>query len=257
MSFAENIKQIINEELSISLNVEKVSLKIRDAILDKCTNIVSQCYNNVKYKEGHITYNIFDIDYDIHFKVYTNIDDTYSEKLYGCIYISEHRMDLNLCKINGISFAPKFENIIFHEVEHIYQYSLHKRDYLSDIKTLKLYNKILEIINIHNNENDLIIANALFMSFEFEQDAMVHGLYGTLMNTNKEYLYDTYLHTDEHAFLEDMNYVLEHKDELDYTIFNISKNKIISLIKNQYKRYLNKLMHVYQLVYNKKFYSGI
>ncbi|WQJ53463.1 MAG: hypothetical protein [Wendovervirus sonii] len=256
MVLSEKIHKIINEELSVSLNVEKEANKIKKLIINDLKNASVGFINTLKYKENTISYKIFDLDYKINYKVFTNINPT-SDKLYGTTYINAHEIDLNLCMSGGIPYPAKFDDIIFHEILHVYQYSMNKKDYLSNLSYLNLYNKVIEVMKSGSNDNDLKLANALYMSFDFEQDAMAHGLYGILKQYFKERLYDMFLKSEEYAFLSDMHDIIENPDFFDFSLFNLEKEETLKFINKKYKRYMQKLTHVYQKVYQEKNYVGI
>lgn len=258
MTLDEKIHNIITEQLSISLDVEKMSNRIKTYIIDDANKQhITTLDNGIRYKQNTIMYNIFGQDYSIQYKIYMNVNPN-SRLLYGTAYVNDNELDLCLCLLNGNPYSPKFDNIIFHECLHIYQYIKSKKDVLCNDISKTVYNRIKDILNGSTDDNDYILANALYMTFEFEQDAMVHGLYGILINVKKERLYDIFLKSEQYLYLKDMEYVLENKDIFDYSLFNMmSKNKILKMIRENKERYIKKLMHVYQNVYDKLQYTGI
>ena len=138
MELSEKIQKLINEELSISFEVEKIANILATYILNDTKQQQVLTIGKLHYKENEFIYNLFGIDFTVHYNVYTNVDPD-SDRLYGCAYIEDKRLELHLCLANGAPYVKKFNDIIFHELLHAYQYSKNKIDYLSNKQTAKLY----------------------------------------------------------------------------------------------------------------------
>ena len=103
----------------------------------------------------------------------------------------------------------------------------------------------------------ITFANALYISFPFEQDAMIHGLYNSLINN---YDLPSYMvkgeafKTDEYLYLKDIRLAIDMIDEYDESIFNhmLSKNAFLIILNKAYKRFLSKFEKCIQHIIDEK-----
>ena len=111
--------------------------------------------------------------------------------------------------------------------------------------------KAQNILNHQNNFNQIEIdfTNALYISYSFEQDAMVHGLFNSLSD-NPEIANSLVFETEEYEYLKDIKKSIEKIDKFNETLFNnlITKNAFLIRLQKAYKRYKTKIEKVVQKV---------
>jgi len=248
------VKIALNEELSISKEVENIANALHNYIIQDFTKLSLIKEYKLNYKTNTFNYEIFGENYNINYKIYTNVNPNENYMFFGLADIQNNYIELNLCYYNGLPYENLFNDIIYHEILHIFQYSKNKKLYLKDNSIKKRYDAINKVLNNNYSDDEKIFANALYMAFEFEQDAMCHGLYGTLKHckyiTN---IKNEYMKSDEYLYLYDIQYTLNNINNFDKNcekLFNISRKHFEKILYNSYKRYLNKLTHVYQKAYN-------
>jgi len=199
---------------------------------------------------------IFNENYKIDCKYYKQLNSIdYLYRLRGNAIIKEHIIYLDLLDKN----SKYFENIITHEILHIFQYNKNKIDYLSYGKYKNLYiilNDLLLKNDYENNLNDidLLFINAAYISFPFEQDAMIHGLYKHLIDKKITNIFSSLKTTDEYLYLEDLKNSIEKIDLFNESLFNniITKNAFLKLLKKSKNRYETKINKIMQKAYNDK-----
>lgn len=245
------IKNALNEELSISSSVTHYMLLLKQQILDdshkKQTNKLRN--DKITYKEGSFEFDLFGDSYTVNYTLYT-CDIQLCRSYIQSSHVVMSTATLNLCLAldNGQPYQEYFDNIIEHELLHIYQYNKSKVDLLSNNNIKKLYDIVNDIFKTSNNEDVLVFANALYASFAFEQDAMVHALYAQLMSSpmgiNYKYIINK---SDEYNYLYDMKYVIFHEDLIsieldknDFAKYNVSKKYVFNFIKRGYDRFETK-----------------
>ena len=107
--------------------------------------------------------------------------------------------------------------------------------------------------NIYNySDDELMFIQALYISYNFEQDAMVHGLYRDLQHCNSWSINFKLKETDEYKFLDDLRNAINNIDKFDESLFNnlISKKQFLNRLKKAEQRYSTKINHVVQLVFD-------
>jgi len=244
------VRKAINEEMSISPIVGHAASVLKNHIEEDCKKRETKKESRLHYKEGMLEEKLFGLCYRVNYKVYTNIDIN-DFRLFGTTKVATNELILSMCLFNGQPYAPKYDDIIFHELLHIYQYTLNKKDYLIDERYATLYANIGKVLsNPSYTDNDKIFANALYISFPFEQDAMAHGLYGTLSVFKWFQLRYEFEKTEEYAYIFDIEYALENIDEFNEDAFGITKEKCVRILQKAYNRYVSKLSKAYQKAYN-------
>ena len=164
-----------NEALSIANEILKERLLIHNNIEN---DILSQTGNDYagKYYYGKFNKNIFGLDFIVQYKCYTEIENY--NVLHGRTSIKDRLLELIV--YNGFK---TFDNILIHELLHIYQYVKNKINYDEQGANKKLYKitgNILGDRDRNYSDTEKRFAGALYLTFPYEQDAMVHGLYMVL-----------------------------------------------------------------------------
>ena len=246
----EDIKKVIQEELSIATQVDNLS-----------DNLVVQIIEGVKSRKGE---NVEPGVLCTSFTINTELEDTkisvavqyynfqtkeaYEEykKYYYCNggdSASQRRLSFMWVYCYGISGGIKvneLRNVVHHEVEHIYQY-IKGKETIS--KNLPLYNKAREYSN-SVDEFERAIATIIYNHYDFEQDAMVNGLYGYL-KTHQTYAnaWDVVKESEAYRILTSIMESIEKlKDNSEYANdiclkkFNITLGQVISMGKYAMER---------------------
>jgi len=211
----------LNEELSISKKVERCS----EDVINKL-EILSDWYS----KNVDFSYNFFGTDYQICFD-----RNEMNLQCNGSTDMASQRMFIISDCIE------ETRDIIYHEILHIYQYIKNKETYQND----KYYKIAREIMQGYGDEDkklnsmDFLFALALYASFDFEQDAFIHGAYGKLKNEPK--ITDKMLSsTDAYLYIRDMNNALSaitfQPSSFNEKLFEMRINTYITIIKNGLER---------------------
>ena len=200
----ENKKQndSINESLAISDEVKNETIKLAKQIRDDTLlNITKQKNDAIgTYVENSFNVNIFGFTYFVLYQYYTYIKNSNMlSKLKCAVNIKKELLTLSI-----FDKPDYFENKLSHELLHVFQYSKNFHDYYnSENKESKLYKVAQNILNHQNDFNQIEIdfTNALYISYSFEQDAMVHGLYNTLKDFPSGADIDVF-ETEEYEYLK-------------------------------------------------------
>jgi predicted SprT family Zn-dependent metalloprotease len=146
---------------------------------------------------------------------------------------------------------PKyFEDIVTHEILHIFQYNKNQKKYEND-SLYKILNKIRK--NIENyNDTDILFAQALYISYDFEQDAMVHGLFKELEQYDNYIIQFKLRETDEYMFLVDLRHAIKNIDQFDESLFEnkLSKSAFLNRLQKAEQRYSTKINHIVQHIFD-------
>ena len=242
--------EFINESLAISDEVKNETIKLAKQIRDDALlNITKQKDNIIgTYVENSFNINIFGFTYQIVYQYYTYIKNQNMLNRLRCS-VNIKREIITLLVFD----KPKyFENNISHELLHIFQYFKNFHDYYnSNNKESKLYKIQQSILENKDNysENDILFTNALYASFSFEQDAMVHGLYNTLKDFPAGVDIDVF-ETEEYEYLKDIKKSIENIDKFNENLFNnlITKKVFLIRLQKAYNRYKTKIEKVVQKV---------
>lgn len=190
MAYKNILNEIIYEELSISGDVQKASIDVWNQILEELPSIktykVKDCPG---VKKGDGTFST--IIYGERVRIFINLYKFASKKAFetyeddvdyigaSCIYNKVFKwVTINIPMISGqIAFMNDVRDEIQHELEHLYQ-GKHGASGISDSDDV--YNRARDLA-IHPSEKVALIARAIYISYDYEQDAYVNGLYAYLM----------------------------------------------------------------------------
>lgn len=241
-----NITNIINEELGIANEIVRESNKLEKFIISDLKNAKKDNSGPViKYKEHTIdNYKVFDTTVKIHYIVYTSGINFVKHKLVGEINYTNDKIEitLSLAMSNGQPIDAFFGDTIYHELTHLYQYIKSKKETLMNKKEKSLY-QILKTIKNENEDNDIcVFANALYISFDFEQDAMIHGLYARIMKERFGRSVELVIRcSSENDYLYDVKWAIDNIDLFPEDIFKMSKKMALLRFNNTYNRYSRKI----------------
>ena len=191
----KDLQRIINEELSINLEVDRLTSQLYLIFLKNFKNIK---FNNIDNKISLATMvlknvNIFNQNFSVKFNCYnTNDKNNYNSMInkYHC-YNGSTDFTNNIITINiGVFSGSKyldFDNVLQHEIEHVFQMS--KKGILNNYgksDNNKLYNKALTVIQNKDKYNSYQFNCAFLLYYlsDNEVDAFVNQLYRELVNGN-------------------------------------------------------------------------
>ncbi|WQJ53323.1 MAG: hypothetical protein [Wendovervirus sonii] len=218
----------INEKLSISDNVQNEVIKFNDYLKNKSCNYSKDC--NFDY-----------IFFEIPFKIYFRFNEL-SDNHFGQTNLLTNTLMITHCKNVDIL------NTLYHEILHIFQYKKNKQLYQNDI----IYKNACNAIKNNSNDFDLLFAYALYASFDFEQDAMIHGLYGALQDLPviiaKNYINES----DEYAYILDMKNALSIIDKnpnaFNEKLFKMNVSQYMQIIQKGLNRFETKICKLLQKI---------
>lgn len=259
------IKRILNEELSISNDVNDLTIKIKNLISnDYARNIgCERCYT-ILYKgfNREVFSNEITINYDNKsiIVVYYVLEDASQEiiKQYNSIFNSTSnnrilRLKLYLTSHNNKINWKKNSRDLQHEVEHLFQLIKKGKDLLSD-KQFYEYNK-LKALTTHNDYYDQIIGYTYYYYNKAERNAIINGLYREIVDLNTDGLV-----TDPLEIIKKSPYynniqiikntIENHKnhEQLENRLKNINKTlkqylRIANIMINEYLKAFGRLLY--------------
>lgn len=259
------INKILNEELSISNDVNDLTIKIKNLISnDYARNIgYERCYT-ILYKgfNREVFSNEIIINYDNKsiIVVYYVLEDASQEiiKQYNSIFNSTSnnkilRLELYLTSHNNKINWRKNSRDLQHEVEHLFQLIKKGKDLLSD-KQFGEYNK-LKSLTTHNDYYDQIIGYTYYYYNKAEKNAIINGLYREIIDLNTDGLV-----TDPLEIIKNSPYyyniqiikntIENHKnhEQLENKLKNINKTlkqylKIANIMIDEYSKAFGRLLY--------------
>lgn len=238
------IKEVLNEELAISATVSDEADRLKQLILNDAKNRQTEKTENFSFKDGELTAKLFGINYKINYTVYNATDCSHLRGyLDSASDTIKHTMSLNLLRVNGQPYQDYFDNSIYHELLHVFQYEQSKRNALSDPVMKSRYETIRNIFNDTTlDETYRVFANALYASFDFEQDAMVHGLYGEMISmTDGVNWKGVLLRAKDYEYVYDISWCLDNLELFDSKRFGMTKEAFKHLIEDKLKMFKTKI----------------
>lgn len=223
-SAMKEIKDAIFEACSVSTEISNESDKLIKIIEKKAT----------EEPEINFMHPVFGETVHIICKVYKSDFNLIKHKLGGLTNYTVKPIELSFDLFDDKEHPDFFQCTIFHELTHLFQYLKAKRDLVGSDKNL--YENIKNILSTVSDDKALTFANALYASFRFEQDAMVHSLYCKLMKSNDLEASDILYNSQEYEFIYDMKWALKHIDSFPDKYFNIDKG----IFKNTVERGLER-----------------
>lgn len=259
------INKILNEELSISNDVNDLTIKIKNLISnDYARNIgYERCYT-ILYKgfNKEVFSNEITINYDNKsiIVVYYVLEDASQEiiKQYNSIFNSTSnnkilRLKLYLTSHNNKINWKKSSRDLQHEVEHLFQLIKKGKDLLSD-KQFDEYNKLKSLIT-HNDYFDQIIGYTYYYYNKAERNAIINGLYREIIDLNTDGLVTEPLEIIKnspyyHNIQIIKNTIENHKnhEQLENKLKNINKTlkqylRIANIMIDEYSKAFGRLLY--------------
>lgn len=184
----ETLRQVINEEQGISMELVAQTYDIYNALISSIkenTEYLPCDIVGAKYKVGEcVCKNVFGSTIRIEYHYYNFISkealhNSYKHIPHICRTKNKSVIQMTVVAVSGAVLKRNTLDDLSHELEHIYQYSKAKRIFAD--------NDIYEMaINIKSrapkNTYEYCVADAIYISRGFEQDAYFHSLYISLMN---------------------------------------------------------------------------
>lgn len=238
------------------LNNDKNPIKILDVLSKKTisfkydingTNVLVTVYNyNFKDKEA----------FEEHCKDYDCYTGMSMKNGSLCF------MDIHCYSINGALDKPSAMDAIQHEVEHFFQ------DSEGDESVFRFYpnytNASQYIYSINSEDRNL--AQCIYMTYRFEQDAFVNGLYGYLKQKEKRIpewndIFDSDAYANIVKFENAIEYLENNKDDgqLINTCrekYNMTVQHLINISRKALKRIYNSIGKVLVKIRNENIKEG-
>jgi len=189
----EEIKKIIEEELSINDDVARFSNEFYNEIISKLNNAEIIEKNNLLIKKKISIVSYIDKIKVVSSVIYRNFLSKDFKEKYNLSYITDGgsifinkglaMMFINIYAINGTVDKPKSMETIQHEVEHIFQQEKMGHEFGD---SNGLYEKIKTDLE-SKSENKQKLAKLLYLCIKSEQEGFSNGLYAYMMDKQEPY----------------------------------------------------------------------
>lgn len=251
----------IFERKSISDIVVKWSKYIGNKILEDCYNTGKKASTQTFhfFKENTINVNIegflkneetLKVNYIMYF---VETQGAYEELVNGLGNKANSEADTDTNSIRIVSgfiggnVSNDFYETIFHELEHLYQYSVGMK------KRRHLYNKVKELIERGYKDIDgYYVGVCCYYTFKHEQDAFAHQFYAWLHQNNVRGSFENVIgafspyKTMLNATDVLINFQKEEKMKEAIKYLGYTNNSFIKLVKYRRKRFQTKMLNVYK-----------
>lgn len=259
------INDILNEELSISNDVNDLTIKIKNLIsndyarnigYERCYTILYKGFNREVFS-NEITINYANKSIIV---VYYVLEDASQEitKQYNSLFNSTSnnrilRLELYLTSHNNKINWKKNSKDLQHEVEHLFQLIKKGKDLLSD-KQFSEYNK-LKSLTTYDDYYDQIIGYTYYYYNKAERNAIINGLYREIIDLNTDGLVTDPLEIIKkspyyHNIQIIKNTIENHKnhEQLENKLKNINKTlkqylRIANIVIDEYSKAFGRLLY--------------
>lgn len=221
MAYKNILNELIYEELSISGDVQKASIDVWNQILEKLPSIkaykVEDC-PGVKEGDGSFSTIIYGEKVSIYINLYKFASkkafETYKDEVEylgaNCLYTNYLKwITVNIPMISGqVAYINDVRDELQHELEHLYQ---GKHGSSGILDSDDVYERARNLGN-HPSEKVALIARLIYLSYDYEQDAYVNGLYAYLMALEEpmpKIKWDVIQKTDAYCLLTQLRQALE------------------------------------------------
>lgn len=186
----EELKIVINEEQGVSMELYNKTYEIYDFITSSIIN--NRNYNEceidgVKYKKDSLIYKDFfgrEIAIEYYFYNFLNkkvFKNEVKKIKRVCRVKNKTILQITIFAISGTFLREITLDDLSHELEHLYQYKKANKIFADS----ELYKMAIIIKNRHHkNSYEYCVADAIYISRKFEQDAYFQSLYMDLMQCN-------------------------------------------------------------------------
>ncbi len=278
------IRTGLYEEWGISSEVNAMTKEFIEALESKMMDTKWGAYNNPNIKHFIFEFDFWKSKFDIVVNMlnYPSDEECFRCKSYGSfnseMNYKDKTMRLNLGAVRGIPYTPAFDDIIKHEIQHVYKImnggDIKSSDKLLSKSTLfneEFYNKLLDIMNTSREYKIQKLSYALYSSFEFERNGFIGGMDAVFANMetkdikreetdiNKKMEYkrvNSLMTTECYKAYENILKVLDFIDEISddeiYEVFGYYKHKIkriLEISKDKYLRSISKILYKYSNVW--------
>lgn len=244
------VRQIINEELSVSSEVVKLAKELK-------LEILRQKKMGRKEKEniiaGDFKYTFWGVSFLVYYNIiYLNRTDELKSLVLpnggGWCDVDEKEMFVVLVYVREKNEFYEYTGSLQHELTHIYQHTMawKRKGQMFKIDN-PVYEKAIKLISSNDNIEGMI-GYALYYCRKSERDALVNGFYKELVE-NKipnplDYLSRTNLYYNLKSFKEniiDTDIYYDFYETVLKKEFNKSLEWFLKIVKNGYQSYLNKI----------------
>lgn len=248
MNLFEQIVMAVNEELGISSLVSKTAKNIvsmigKDAM--KNGTLPGQ-------KSGAIKgVNVFGETIEIYYTVYCV--DSANVRLVRPRWTGAFNQELKRLTTSVVYVTDKNEFIDLdgttqHELEHMYQTSLHGKSLIGKKSTRKIYNAAKNLMN-SSDYFEQIVGYSVYYANKFEQNAYANTVYRMLMNSGTlspmEYIKETGMYKNikiiEEQLGRDTQYFVQSVENICVSNFGHHYNWWKNLTKKMISRFLNQI----------------
>lgn len=251
--FHSLVLSLVTESLSIAEEVNRVT----GNIIFYIKRYIRRNKLDAPIVDGSFRLNIFNSIFTIMWRLYDfdNLKEKEKPKQVGAqVDFENEEIYLDIVKIWGEVDTISLSNSLQHEIEHIYQRYKRPDQTNFKIKDKTLYDKALELLK-NKDETKREIGRAIYLMFNFEQDAFVNGLYAAMKENDGSYSFNDIWNSNDAKqhldFLIDFNnkirqneypYIQSVKESLSFLNRNIIwlQNHTDKAI----KRFANKIAHV-------------
>ena len=248
MNLFEQIVMAVNEELGISSLVSKTAKNIvsmigKDAM--KNGTLTGQKSGTIK------GVNVFGETIEIYYTVYCV--DSSNVKLVRPRWTGAFNADLKRLTTSVIYLTDKNEFIDLdgttqHELEHMYQSSLHGKSLISKTGTRKIYNAAKKLMN-SSDYFEQIVGYSVYYANKFEQNAYANTVYRMLMNSGTlspmDYIKETGMYKNikiiEEQLGRDTQYFVQSVENICVSNFGRHYNWWKNLTKKMISKFLNQI----------------
>lgn len=267
------LKQKIYEENGISLWVEKETIDFIDKLCYELNNIPWGYSWNPNVKKCGFNYNFGKEEYIVEAYVFNFINggeciiEKNKGKFYGSVNSKDKTIFLNLGLVCGKPCSIAFDDIIKHEIQHIYKImnggDIKPSETLMHNTTLfseEFYNKLNDIMKYSKDYKIRKIAYALYSSFEFERNGFIGGLDGVFDAFNDENidiqdllkveqsrvrkLQSTGCYKAYDNILKVLDFIDEMSDSEIYHVFGYYRHKLKKILEISKEKYLKGMSRV-------------
>ncbi len=275
----ETLRKGLFEEWGISNEVTNMTNKFLNDTQNILDNTKWGYCGNLNVKYCKFRYSFWKRDFEVEVYIFNYSSDIECirakdlKKFNSMMNYKDGYLTLNLGTVFGEAYPPAYDDIVKHEIQHIYKIykggDIKSSDSLlgnSSMFNEEFYNKLLDIMDTFKNYKIRKLAYALYSSFEFERNGFIGGLDGVFskMEVDRKDDEDGFDRiealrlTECYKAYENILKILEFIDDMDdkeiHDIFGYYKHKIkkiLEISENKYKRGISKILLKYSKVWGK------
>ena len=200
VNIISEIRQRINEELSINNEVRQASFKLIETINEHMKSVPKQYFANINgtsYRIGDLKETILNTTINIHYRLVNFKDKHFYEMAIDKLpsfpnsYNKKtNTLSLDIISISGNIDQNTYVDTIQHEIEHMFQENKRDKPFNEDA----LYKMAMFLkTNFIDDKVAYRIGDLLYFTRQCENDAYVNGLYSLLVDNYKEHRWATFI----------------------------------------------------------------